>query len=436
MSNFFCTFAAVYGLQKKRYKYMAKKKTKEEEIDPIVVEELANEEDVEEWELEGFESKEEYDDYCAKSAEDPLYGYGDLVTIKEMKELLKQEPYIPKGEDAKYPAELLLDEKTGMYYTDFFRDYRTHMLLGHILAIECIVCDNLDWERVTGGYSPYALARINDLCLNVLEWKPIPQELVKNHIITGRYAEEDSGNTPFSDDALWEFANQMQVNRAVWFAEHLPTGNDLYAMRSGYVYTRSDMIQWDIITSSYDEVDIAVFDDKDPYHIEKEVLPWSTNAFIENLTFIKEKLGYYKASEVARLLRRDWPLIVERKRCNIDKVSEEEIEEFRRFLFKELELIESKWSTEEYYARLEQIENHGKKSNKSANEEDKDEAELYKLLSKVPHLELKPTPAKKKAENKEKPASTVEGQPGTTIIINGNVANAIGKVEQLKTQQS
>ena len=431
MSEFFCTFAAVLRTARKRY--MAKNTTTEEEIEPIVVKELADEEAVEEWELEGFESKEEYDDFCAKSAEDPLYGYGDLVTIKEMKELLNQEPYKPTGEDAKYPAELLLDEKTGMYYTDFFRDYRTHMLLGHILAIECIVCDNLDWERVTGGYSPYVLARINDLCLNVLEWKPIPQELVKNHIITGRYAEEDCCNTPFSDDSLWEFANQMRVNRAVWFAEHLPTGNDLYAMRSGYVYTRSDMIQWDILTSGYDEVDIALFDDKDPYHIEKEVLPWSTNAFIENLTFIKEKLGYYKASEVAHLLRRDWPLIIERKRCSIDKVPEEEIEEFRRFLFEELDLIESKWSTEEYYARLERIE-HPEKQTKSSTE-DSEEAELYKLLRKVPEIEWKPTPAKKKKETKETSASTVEGQSGTTIIINGNVGSAIGKVEQLNTQQ-
>ena len=111
---------------------MAKKKEKEEEIEIIEEPEFG---ELEEWEEYGFESKEKYEDYLKNSAEDPLYGCGDLLTIKEMKELLQQEPYKPKGIDEQYPPVLLLDEKTGKYYTDFFRDFRQHLLLGHIFVL-------------------------------------------------------------------------------------------------------------------------------------------------------------------------------------------------------------------------------------------------------------------------------------------------------------
>lgn len=323
---------------------MAKEKEKEEEIEIIEEPEFG---ELEEWEEYGFESKEEYEDYVKNSAEDPLYGCGDLLTIKEMKELLQQEPYKPKGIDEQYPPELLLDEKTGKYYTDFFRDFRQHLLLGHILAVQCMECENLDWERVTGGYSPYALARINDLCLNPLEWMPASEIFARHHIVIGDYAEECCTNTPYSDDALWELANEMREDRAVWFAEHLPTGNDLYAMHAGYPYTRNEVIHWNIITTDYSDVDIAEFDNDDPYHLEKEAYVWCSAAFIENLQFIKKHKGWSEAIKIADKLESDWPQINERHLLDIDKISEEDRKDFEMFFERGLDDLAFKWGQEE-----------------------------------------------------------------------------------------
>ena len=66
---------------------------------------------LEEWEDYGFDSKEEYEEYTQKCAEDSLYGYSDLLTMKELRALLKKEPYKPKDDDAKYPDHLLINEK-------------------------------------------------------------------------------------------------------------------------------------------------------------------------------------------------------------------------------------------------------------------------------------------------------------------------------------
>ncbi len=371
---------------------MTKKKKKEEDIEIIEEPEFG---ELEEWEEYGFESKEKYEDYLKNSAEDPLYGCGDLLTIKEMKELLQQEPYKPKGIDEQYPPVLLLDEKTGKYYTDFFRDFRQHLLLGHILAVQCIECENLDWERVTGGYSPYALARINDLCLNPLEWMPIPENFANHHIVTGRYAEECCTNTPYSDDALWDFADQMREDRAVWFAEHLPTGNDLYAMRSGYPYTRNDVIHWNILTTDYSDVDIAVFDEDDPYHLEKEPYLWSLDTFIENLKFIKKHKGWSEAISIADKLRYDWTQINKRHLLDIDKISEEDRKDFEKFFESGIGKLSAKWSQEHY----EMIVNGGKKKKKEEHVENENHSDLLdpEMVKKLAQLGIVPR------EDAEKP---------------------------------
>lgn len=318
---------------------------KKEYIEPEYVE-FGSPEDLDMWEEYGYESREEYEEYVKECAEDPLCDCGNLLSIKEMKELLQQEPYKPKGIDEQYSPELLLDEKTGKYYTDFFRDFRQHLLLEHILAVLCIECDNLDWERVTGGYSPYVLARINDLCLNPLEWKPLSEIFANRHIVIGDYAEECCTNTPFSHHALWDFADEMREDRAVWFAEHLPTGNDLYTMRSGYPFTRNDMINWNIITTDYSDVDITVIDKDDPYHLEIEAYLWSSSAFIENLQIIKKLKGKGAAISIASKLKYDWPQINKRHLLDIDKISEEDRRDFEMFFKRGLDDLSIKWNQE------------------------------------------------------------------------------------------
>lgn len=300
-------------------------------------------EDLEDWEDYGFDSKEEYEEYLRKCDEDPLFGHEALVSITEMKKLLRQQPYVPKGVDKNYPPKLLFDKKTGLYYTDFFRDFRQHVLLDHILAVLCIECENLDWERVTGGYSPYCMARINDLCLNPLEWQPLPTIVPKGYIETGRTAIESFAETPYADDALWDFAAELQEKRAVWFAEHLPTGHDLYALHAAYQSKQSDMIQWNIITTDYSSVDISMLDENDPYHLNNNGDIWNIETLEQNLNFIKEHNGYPTANHIYQLLCQDWSFIEERHLFDIDKLTDKQREDFKRFLFNEMAIKAAKW---------------------------------------------------------------------------------------------
>jgi len=327
-------------------------------------------ENLEEWEDYGFDSKEEYEEYLRKCDEDPLYGHGDLVSITEMKKLLRQQPYIPKGVDKNYPPKLLFDKKTGMYYTDFFRDFRQHVLLGHILAVLCIECENLDWERVTGGYSPYCIARINDLCLNPLEWQPLPSLPPKNYIETGRTALECSAETPYADDALWDFAADLREKRALWFAEHLPTGHDLYALHAAYPAKHNDIIQWNIITTDYSSVDISMLDEDDPYHFNNEGGIWSSETFEENLNFIKKQLGKHIANRICNSLRHDWSQIEENHLFNIDKLAENEKEDFKHFLFNGVRRKTMNWNIRDLMPNsMQDIESFSGRINHEAQEE-------------------------------------------------------------------
>ena len=303
---------------------------------------------MEEWEAEGFESKEEYEDYLVKSAEDPLYGYDNLLTMKELRELLQQEPYKPQGDDTKYPDYLLLDEKTGMYYTDFFRDHRTHMVLGHILAVECMECENLDWERVTGGYSPYVIARFQNLCTHPLQRRD------------GKLIEEwNDSKYPseiFVDCFEWE------DDRAVWFSNtvpetpYLPTDDPDPAMtlrlqELGLVlkehtgWASTGRVQWDILTTDYMKIMCAYqLNPEDPYHTKIKVTPWNKYTCLSNFEIINEKRGVEIVRQLIKFFRYEWRRIASFNEFGLDQLTPAQKEDFRYFLFEGMEYYLDEWS--------------------------------------------------------------------------------------------
>ena len=318
---------------------MAKKsKKQEQEFDPW--------DGMEEWEAQGFDSKEEYDDFMAKSAEDPLYGWGNCLTMKELLAMLKQEKYRPSGQDAKYPAHLLLDEKTGMYYTDFFRDFRTHLILGHILAVECMECENLDWERVTGGYSPYIISRFQNMCE-----QPLCHE--KNKLV------EKWGEGPYPGETFVDFFN-WEDDRAIWFADNLPTKPYLPFDEIINVFNRyheyglqlkesenwicDGIIQWDILTTDYLDVVSKIKDDEDPYHRKVEVHPWNKHRCLENLAIINEKRGVEVVRKIVERFRYEWRRIAAFDEFNLNKYPRELKEDFRYFLFDGMDYYLDEWS--------------------------------------------------------------------------------------------
>ena len=315
---------------------------------------------MEEWEAEGFESKEEYDDYVKKSSEDSLYGWGDLLSMKELRKLLKQKPYKPTGENAKYPDHLLFDEKTGMYYTDFFADYRTHMILANILAEECMQCENLDWERVTGGYSPYVIAHFEHVCTHMLEWQKMDESLANMFVVPGKLALPKS-DAKYPGETFVDFFD-WQEDRAIWFADNLPMvpyrrrkediDYDIKLRNYGILEEsrermRGSLIRWDILTTDYTDIGYHTYDDKDPFCSSAEVSIWNKSTCFENFKIIYEKRGLEILTKVVRQFQKDWRYLTTFNKLGLADISDNEKEIFRHFLFEEMDYALDIWAEKE-----------------------------------------------------------------------------------------
>lgn len=312
-----------------------------EYIEPDYIE-FGSPEDLNLWEDYGYESREEYEEYVKNKLEDPLYGEG-VVTMKEMRALLLTDEYKPTGDDANYPDHLLLDERTGMYYTDFFRDHRTHLILGHLLAVECMECENLDWERVTGGYSPYVIARFQNMFFEMLQWQD--DKLVE---VWADVHDPDAFDFDFQED------------RAVWFADNFPRTPYLpnefdplftqklreagYVIngRNGWIETR--YIQWDILTTDYLNLECEELDEQDPYHTKYQLYPWSIRICLKNIETILEKRGVDVVRKLVKRFQYDWRRIASLNALGLDKVTREQKEDFQYFLFEGMEYYLDEWT--------------------------------------------------------------------------------------------
>lgn len=315
---------------------------------------------LEEWDDYGFDSKEEYEEYTQKCAEDSLYGYSDLLTMKELRALLKKEPYKPKDDDAKYPDHLLLDEKTGMYYTDFFAHRRTHMVLGNILAEECMMCENLDWERVTDNYSPYVIARIEYVCTHYLTWSGIDSVIANKMVIKGQLAlpiSDDKYDTDFFQDPSFDW----DADRAVWLAKDVvahwntmkkvdPTLES--ELRADGLFERfmrhcaRRRMRWNYLTHEYTMLGCSDAE-HDPYFYQGEVTYWDKDTCLGNFETIYEKLGLDVVTQVLRAFQHDWRRITTFNEFDLDKISDKQKEEFRHFLFEEMDYYIDEWTEDE-----------------------------------------------------------------------------------------
>lgn len=259
--------------------------------------------EMDEWEYDETENQEEH---------------GELLTLTEMKDLLQQEAY-KLDEDEQYQPELLLDEQTGKYYTDYFKDpYSDHILLSHILAELCVKHkEELDWGRVTAGYDSAILAKIVGLYYTPLAWCQVPPSLTKKYIIVGKFAKEVEVDRPGRMDLIDLLLNEAREKRAVWFVDHIPSRG---------------IAEWDIFLTNYHRADLlkALSPNSDYYFQLPKV---SVSCLEENLGYVIAHRGIKKAQEVLERLRKEWYHLVKLKLCNFDQLTGEEIEKLREYVF-------------------------------------------------------------------------------------------------------
>ncbi len=270
-----------------------------------------------------------------------------LLTIEEMRELAKTEEY-------KIPEEELQmrrnDEKDvdfpGGEYTVNINVNNPSLLRDHLLLEECLTeLWKLDWKLITHVYNYRAIAYMHYLWYHPLVWVPISDELKKSRIIIGKVAEERYVKRPEEFVLLtpldWHF-NELIL---IWFADKLPKLEDTLFDRQMWLTSIFDIVLWPyIINDPYPCYRRASEEDGvyDPSLIKR----FDLKTFYYNIQHIAELFDGKKAAEIVRLLRSDWKRIVSLKLFEIDKITPEQIEEFRAGLFEGMDYYLERWETE------------------------------------------------------------------------------------------
>ncbi len=280
----------------------------------------------------------------------PLDDYGcddtPYVTIEEMKELLlSRKTKWNKGKC----IELQLDEKSGLYYTDYFTCEEPDMLQEHLLVEQCLEnLDELDWKRITNGYDFDIVERIQHLMENPLVWvEKMPGELIKRFVVTGRVAVEKSSEERDTCPPYCDLRSYWINERLKWFANQLPKSKDL--SDNFWVDIPKDMILWDrILTDPFEKIsaDIYAPRKKNPYTGHEYWAYCNPDEFRRNIERIYQKFGAQKAAQIVRLLREDWPDIKALKLFGFDKLSPEQIEGFRECLYEGMDRNLRIWDAE------------------------------------------------------------------------------------------
>lgn len=277
----------------------------------------------------------------------PLEDYDTpYVTIEEMKELLLSRK--TKWNEPKC-IELQFDEKSGLFYTDYFTYEEPDMLQEHLLVEQCLEhLDELDWKYITNGYDFNLVERIQHLIENPLVWvDEMPGELIRKFVVTGRVAVEKSSEERDTCPPYCDMHSYWHNERIKWFANQLPKSKDL--TDDLWIDIPKDMILWDrILTDPFEKISADSYAPrkKNPYTGREFRAYCNPDEFRRNIERIYDKFGAQKAAQIVRLLRDDWQDIKALKLFGIDKLTPEQIEEFRECLFEGMDRNLRIWDAE------------------------------------------------------------------------------------------
>lgn len=279
------------------------------------------------------------------------YGFDHTpyVTKEEMIDLLKEQAKKPDKEI----WQLEFDENSGLYFTDYFACHGD-MLQGHLLAEQIVEHmekgDKFDWTRITNGYDFDIVPHIQHLIENPLVWvDEMPYELTRKYVVTGKVAEEKSSEerSTFSNyDFIRIGINNERID---WFAKNLPTKDDLPNRAYCDSDVPNDMILWNLLlTDTYELFCYNLHDHSlvDPYSGHRLWPFCNPDNFRHEIGRIYTLFGAQKAAHIVRLLRDDWQDIVILKLFGVDKLTHEQIEEFRQCLFEGMDRNLRKWDSE------------------------------------------------------------------------------------------
>lgn len=242
----------------------------------------------------------------------------NLLGIQDMREIYNQ-----RCEDwgchTDYQINLQLNKQTGLYCIQHNFLLCNDLLINHLLVEQLWSNkDQVDWKRVTNCFDYEVVNKMSCILTHPLVW--IPTEDVGEYcVVVGKVAGEVSPpRNYYFEDKRYEFHNQLREQGLVWFADTLPTVNDIYNTDK-YDKIPENMILWD------------------------RLLEGGYSNLYNTMKFVIEKQGYAKAIEIIELLRQDWNDIITLKLFDFWKLEDYKIENYRLNIFDRMDPFLRSW---------------------------------------------------------------------------------------------
>lgn len=263
------------------------------------------------------------------------------VTLDELKELIKDNAY--KTEKDQTFLYFRKDQKTGLTYVDIQSAIRPTWLSSHILVNTCMNDpDAYDWRYITAGYDYYNIADIAYIWTHPYTWIPKDDNRLYGCLVSGKVAtmKFDRGRV---DKFLFDWFTKMLQERVLYLADKMPVALDeVDGGHRGSILR--GMLMWDLITTDgknflkqFLKEDAEFDEEPDFFHVE---------TFRDSIIFISQERGGKVAADLVRRLRKDWKAIVTWKCFGMDKISPEQIEDFRACLFEGMDYYLEQWDAE------------------------------------------------------------------------------------------
>ncbi len=266
-----------------------------------------------------------------------------ILTVDELKQFAKREKYQPK--DAKV-LNFHKNEENGLLYTHAIGAPWANDLISHLLMEMCIQdLDKYDWPLMTDYYDYRRIAEYVLIWLTPYTWLKEEEVDLSGYLVDGRVAL--SKYDKFRRDDVYKWAINMLNERELFLGDHIISHNDDTVFEGGK--TLKGMNRWALLTTNPRKYIQFVFENgRCPGSEEKEgkISYFDTEYFRNNIQNIATIKGPDKAAKVVRALRKDWKPIVFFKLCNIDKISDKQVEDFHQLLFDGMDYYLEQWDAE------------------------------------------------------------------------------------------
>jgi hypothetical protein len=265
-----------------------------------------------------------------------------VLTIEELKEFAQKKPYQPKNADI---LKFEKNEENGLLYTNVIRTWANDFI-SHFLMEICIQdMDKYDWVRMTDYFDYRRIADYVYVWLTPYTWMEDDDVELYGYLVEGRVAKPEYNK--FRKDEVYKWAINMLNERELILGDHIISMQYDYEFEKGKVL--AGMNFWSLLTTNPRKYIQFVFENG-RYPVDEEmegkITYFDNEYFLNNMRSIAEEKGPEKAARVVRALRKDWKPIVNFKLFNIDKITPEQIEEFRAGLFEGMDYYLELWDAE------------------------------------------------------------------------------------------